>query len=74
MLRMSVKGKTMSLSSLNLRLITDIFRWVAENVRYADGLPNDRGALYAIKKKEGDCSEFHRFRFSGNGLTVKMSQ
>ena len=38
--------------------VESIFRWVAENVRYAGGLPNDRGALYAFKKREGDCSEF----------------
>ncbi len=36
----------------------NIFRWVADNVRYAGYLPNDRGALYALRKKKGDCTEF----------------
>lgn len=34
-----------------------IFTWVAANVRYAEYLPHDRGALYAFKHRKGDCSE-----------------
>ncbi len=36
----------------------NIFHWVAGNIRYAGYLPNDRGALYAFKNRQGDCSEF----------------
>lgn len=36
----------------------NIFHWVAGNLRYAGYLPNDRGALYALKNRQGDCSEF----------------
>lgn len=35
-----------------------IFNWVAGNVRYAGYLSNDRGALYALRYKKGDCTEF----------------
>jgi transglutaminase-like putative cysteine protease len=35
-----------------------IFAWVAANIRYAGYLPHDRGALYALKHRKGDCSEF----------------
>ena len=36
----------------------EIFNWVSENVRYAGYLSNDRGALYALKEKKGDCTEY----------------
>jgi hypothetical protein len=36
----------------------NIFRWVADNVKYAGYLRDERGALYAFKKREGDCTEF----------------
>src|SRR5512143_2902328 len=35
-----------------------IFHWVAENLHYAGCLPKNRGALYALKNRQGDCSEF----------------
>jgi hypothetical protein len=35
----------------------NIFRWVAEKVRYTGYLPDDRGALHALKNRWGDCSE-----------------
>ncbi|MFV1951066.1 MAG: transglutaminase family protein [Nitrospinota bacterium] len=38
--------------------VEGIFRWVAENVQYAGYLRNDRGALYALRNKQGDCTEF----------------
>lgn len=34
------------------------FRWVAENLRYSGYSANDRGALYALRKKQGDCTEY----------------
>ena len=35
-----------------------IFNWVASNVQYAGYLRNERGALYALKNHQGDCTEF----------------
>lgn len=34
------------------------FRWVAANIKYDGYSSYDRGALYALKEKKGDCSEF----------------
>jgi hypothetical protein len=36
----------------------NIFCWVAEHVQNTGYLPNERGALYALRKKQGDCTEF----------------
>jgi transglutaminase-like putative cysteine protease len=36
----------------------NIFRWVAGNMEYTGYLREPRGALYALKKKKGDCTEF----------------
>ena len=36
----------------------NIFRWVASNVEYTGYLRNPRGALYALRNKKGDCTEF----------------
>ena len=36
----------------------NIFRWVAGNVQYTGYLRNSRGALYALRNKKGDCTEF----------------
>ena len=35
-----------------------LFRWVAGNIRYAGYLREERGALYALRKREGDCTEY----------------
>ncbi|MDY6974027.1 MAG: transglutaminase-like domain-containing protein [Thermodesulfobacteriota bacterium] len=35
-----------------------IFQWVSGNVQYAGYLSDNRGALYALRHKEGDCTEF----------------
>lgn len=34
-----------------------IFNWVSHNVEYSGYLKNDRGALYALRNRKGDCSE-----------------
>lgn len=36
----------------------NIFRWVADHVKYAGFSSNERGALYALRNKKGDCTEF----------------
>ena len=35
-----------------------VFQWITSNVKYSGYTRNDRGALYALRKKEGDCTEF----------------
>jgi transglutaminase-like putative cysteine protease len=35
-----------------------IFNWVASNIQYAGYLRNERGALYALRNRQGDCTEF----------------
>jgi transglutaminase-like putative cysteine protease len=34
------------------------FQWVISNVKYSGYTRNDRGALYALRKKEADCTEY----------------
>jgi transglutaminase-like putative cysteine protease len=38
--------------------VENIYKWVSTNVRYAGYLKEPRGALYALKHKEGDCTEY----------------
>jgi hypothetical protein len=45
-------------ASKTLKTTETIFHWVANNLRYTGYIKNDRGALYALKTKEGDCTEF----------------
>ena len=35
-----------------------MFRWVADNIHYTGYLRNSQGALYALRKKRGDCTEY----------------
>ena len=35
-----------------------IFNWVTSNVKDSGYTRNERGALYAVKSKQGDCTEF----------------
>jgi len=42
----------------SLQTAENIFRWVADNVRYTGYSREDRGARYALVHKEGDCTEF----------------
>ena len=32
--------------------------WVHQNIKYAGYIEDDRGALYALKSKKGDCTEY----------------
>lgn len=34
------------------------FRWVKSNLQYSGYIPDDRGALYALTHKKGDCTEY----------------
>lgn len=38
--------------------VQNTFHWVATNIRYAGYVRNDQGALYALRKKQGDCTEY----------------
>jgi hypothetical protein len=40
------------------KTIEEVFRWVADNVRYSGYAGRDRGALYALEHKKGDCTEY----------------
>jgi transglutaminase-like putative cysteine protease len=35
-----------------------IFRWVSTNLEYAGYIEDDRGALYALEQRRGDCTEY----------------
>ena len=35
-----------------------LYDWVSQNVRYEGFLKRERGALYALTKKRGDCTEY----------------
>lgn len=35
-----------------------IFEWVSSNLTYAGYLPDDYGALYALTRRRGDCTEY----------------
>jgi transglutaminase-like putative cysteine protease len=41
-----------------LETAKNIYDWVSTNVRYAGYLKDPRGALYALKYREGDCTEY----------------
>jgi len=41
-----------------LKTAENIFRWVNANLTYSGYARNARGALYALKHKNGDCTEF----------------
>jgi transglutaminase-like putative cysteine protease len=36
----------------------NVFNWVATNIHSVEYIPDDRGALYALDKRTGDCTEF----------------
>ncbi len=41
-----------------IKTINAVFRWVASHVRYSGYAAQDRGALYALEHKKGDCTEY----------------
>ena len=41
-----------------LKTIEEVFHWVADNIRYSGYVGKNRGALFAIKHKTGDCTEY----------------
>jgi hypothetical protein len=51
-LAQSLKGKTAKATA------EKAFNWVYANIKYDGYSSYDRGALYALKQKKGDCSEF----------------
>ena len=38
--------------------VKNTFQWIVENISYSGYLKQDQGALYALKSKSGDCTEF----------------
>lgn len=45
-------------ASNNLKTAENIFNWVAGNVQFIGYIKKERGALYALSNKKGDCTEF----------------
>ena len=45
-------------SARPLETTEKIFRWVADNISYAGYLRDSRGALYALRNRRGDCTEY----------------
>ncbi len=41
-----------------LKTAEKIFNWVSGHIQYAGYLSNERGALYALREKKGDCTEY----------------
>jgi len=50
-------GKSLSAGGAS-RTAEKTFHWVASNIRYTGYARADRGALYALRHREGDCSEY----------------
>lgn len=42
----------------DLKTAKKIFSWVSRTLTYIGYVKNDRGALWALKQKKGDCTEF----------------
>lgn len=40
------------------KIAENVYRWVADNINYAGYLRDSRGALYALRNKRGDCTEY----------------
>jgi transglutaminase-like putative cysteine protease len=41
-----------------IKTVKAVFHWVANHVQYSGYSNRDRGALFALEQKEGDCTEF----------------
>ncbi|MEW6079937.1 MAG: transglutaminase domain-containing protein [Thermodesulfobacteriota bacterium] len=41
-----------------LRTAENVFKWVADNIQSDGYVRNERGALYALTAKKGDCTEY----------------
>ena len=40
------------------KTIENIYNWVSKSLNYSGYIPDDLGALYALEKKSGDCTEY----------------
>lgn len=47
-----LKGRT------DRETVENIYRFVSRHIRYAGHVRHNRGAVYALKRKKGDCTEF----------------
>ena len=45
-------------STDKLKNAKNTMNWVYQNIKYAGYIEDDRGALYALKARKGDCTEF----------------
>ena len=40
------------------KTIEEVYRWVTDNLRYSGYADKNRGALYALENRHGDCTEY----------------
>ncbi|MFH1671881.1 MAG: transglutaminase-like domain-containing protein [Pseudomonadota bacterium] len=56
---LEIQKKAESFKASNVvETVNRIFKWVTHHITYTGYLKNDRGALYALKHKKGDCTEY----------------
>jgi hypothetical protein len=55
----AIRGLARALEATKpLKTVENIFKWVNANIRYSGYVRNARGALFALREKNGDCTEF----------------
>ena len=54
-----IRQLAVRLKSDNLRTTAaNLYRWIADNIAYSGYSSDEKGAHYALSKKQGDCTEF----------------
>ena len=64
-----VRGKS------DLETVSNSYQWVIGHMNYAGYVPNDHGALYALRMGKGDCTEYMYLLAAllrGNGIATKL--
>lgn len=54
----SIRAQARALTAQSDDPLRDLFRWVARSVDDIGYVTEDRGALYALEQRQGDCTEF----------------
>jgi len=54
-----IQNKASQLSAANNEeTLKNTFKWVSGHIKYSGYIKDDRGALYALKNRAGDCTEY----------------
>ncbi len=53
-----ISHKSLQKTASRLTTSRQIFNWVARHIKYAGYIRENRGALYALREKSGDCTEY----------------